>query len=224
MRCAQARELLSSYVDRELPPKQARAAWEHLAGCADCSARLALLQQTRRLVSALGPKKAPANLELQLRVAISREVAGRRQRMFQGMLTRWQNALEAFLWPATAGVLSAVIIFSLLMGFFALPARLEASQNTDIPSMLYTPPELRFSPVNVGMDAINADSLVVEAYIDANGRVQDYRIISAPPDSESLMPQLKNVLIFTQFRPATSFGRPTISRAVLSFSKISVKG
>ena len=58
MRCSQARELLSSYVDRELAAKQAGAAWEHLAGCSDCSAHLASLQQTRQLVSALGPKKA----------------------------------------------------------------------------------------------------------------------------------------------------------------------
>jgi hypothetical protein len=77
----------------------------------------------------------------------------------------------------------------------------------------------------VGIGGVmNAESLVVEAHIDANGRVQDYRIISAPPDTESLLPQLKNMLVFTQFRPATSFGRPTTSRAVLSFSKINVKG
>jgi hypothetical protein len=29
---------------------------------------------------------------------------------------------------------------------------------------------------------------------------------------------------FTTFRPATSMGRPTTGRAVLSFSRVSVKG
>jgi hypothetical protein len=76
----------------------------------------------------------------------------------------------------------------------------------------------------MGMGAINDDSLVVEADIDANGRVQDYRILSAPADTQALLPQLKNMLIFTVFRPATAFGRPTSGRAVLSFSKINVKG
>jgi hypothetical protein len=38
------------------------------------------------------------------------------------------------------------------------------------------------------------------------------------------MPQLNNMLIFTVFRPATSFGQPVSGRAVLSFSKINVKG
>jgi hypothetical protein len=35
---------------------------------------------------------------------------------------------------------------------------------------------------------------------------------------------MKNALIFTQFRPATSFGMPTSGRVVISFSNISVGG
>ena len=38
-----------------------------------------------------------------------------------------------------------------------------------------------------------------------------------------MLPQVKRMLIFTTFRPALSMGRPTASKAVLSFSKISVK-
>jgi hypothetical protein len=39
-----------------------------------------------------------------------------------------------------------------------------------------------------------------------------------------VLPEVKRMLIFTTFRPALSMGRPTPSRAVLSFAKISVKG
>ena len=74
------------------------------------------------------------------------------------------------------------------------------------------------------MDSIDAESLVIEAYVDRNGRVQDYRILSDPADSKEVLPQVKRMLIFTTFRPALSMGSPTPSRAVLSFSKISVKG
>ena len=72
--------------------------------------------------------------------------------------------------------------------------------------------------------SLDADSLVIEASVDANGRVQDYRILSDPPDEKEVLPQVKRMLIFTTFRPALSMGRPTPSKAVLSFSKISVKG
>jgi hypothetical protein len=65
---------------------------------------------------------------------------------------------------------------------------------------------------------------VIEAYVDANGRVDDYRVLSQPEEAKSVLPELKNLLIFTTFRPALSMGRPTRGTAVLSFSKISVKG
>jgi hypothetical protein len=68
------------------------------------------------------------------------------------------------------------------------------------------------------------DSVVIMAYVDANGRVQDYRILSQPEDAGSVLPEVKKILIFTTFRPALSMGRPTPGRAVISFSKISVKG
>ena len=68
------------------------------------------------------------------------------------------------------------------------------------------------------------DSVVIEAYVDANGRVEDYRILSEPEDAGSVLPEVKKMLIFTTFRPALSMGRPTSGRAVISFSKISVRG
>jgi hypothetical protein len=124
--------------------------------------------------------------------------------------------------PATVGLVSAVLIFGFLMGL-VLP--LQAS-NPDVPLMLNTAPQLQQSAFGTTMDSINDDSLVIEAYVDANGRVQDYRVLSNPQDSETndIPTQVKNMLIFTTFRPATSMGQPTPGRAVLSFSKISVKG
>jgi hypothetical protein len=90
----------------------------------------------------LGPKKAPADLALKLRLAISREAAQARRPRFEGALVRLENALNAFMVPATAGLVSAVLFFGLLLGFFALPAELQASSG-DVPLMLYTGPQLR---------------------------------------------------------------------------------
>ena len=54
---------------------------------------------------------------------------------------RLENAFHAFMVPATAGMVSAVLFFGLLLGFFALPAELQASSG-DVPLMLYTGPQL----------------------------------------------------------------------------------
>ena len=134
-----------------------------------------------------------------------------------------KNAFQAFMVPATAGFLSALIIFGIAMVYFVAPSTLRA--DNDVPLVLVnTAPELQQSAFGMTLDTIEADSLVIEAYVDANGRVQDYRILSDTEKSKEVLPQVKRMLIFTTFRPALSMGRPTASRAVLSFSKISVRG
>jgi hypothetical protein len=91
--------------------------------------------------------------------------------------------------------------------------------------MVNSGPELQPSSLGMTVNTIvDDDSLVIEAYVDANGRVQDYRILSDSESSQQVLPEVKRMLIFTTFRPALSMGRPTPSRAVLSFAKISVKG
>ena len=64
----------------------------------------------------------------------------------------------------------------------------------------------------------------MEAYVGADGRVQDYRVLSGGDNGSEMLSELKNMLIFATFRPATSFGRPTTGRAILAFSKFQVKG
>ena len=59
------------------------------------------------------------------------------------------------------------------------------------------------------MDPIDDDSLVIEAYVDANGRVQDYRILSDSERWQGCAAGSEEMLIFTTFRPALSMGRPT---------------
>ena len=220
MKCAQAKSLFSPYLDGAVTGKQMRALGQHLETCASCGWEYVSLQRTQQLLSKMGPKKAPADLALKLRVAISHEVAQSKRPYLGGMLIRIENALNAFMVPATAGLSTAVVIFVLLMGFLA-PLQ---ADNPDVPLMLYTAPQLQQSAFRTALDSINDDSLVIEAYVDSNGRVQDYRILSNPKESMDLLPQVKNMLIFTTFRPATSMGRPTAGRAVLSFSKISVRG
>jgi hypothetical protein len=219
--CAAAQPLLSSYMDRALTGRQMQDVEQHLLGCAACRRQYESFTRTQRLVSTLGRKPAPADLALRLRVAVSREAAQAHRSLWEGWRICWQNAVRAFMVPAAAGALSAVISFGLLIGFFALPSPVAAPY--DVPTSLYTPPELRFSPFEMGMN-FNGESIVVEAFIDAAGRVQDYRVISAPQNIREYLPQLQNMLIFTVFRPATAFGQPTSGRAVLSFSKINVKG
>jgi Putative zinc-finger len=222
MKCDEIRKVFSPYLDGRVSGSEMRALTRHVEECARCEREFVAMQRTQQLLSNLGPKKAPADLALKLRVAISREASANR-RPYEGVLVRLQNALNAFMVPATAGLISAVLFFGLLLGFFALPAELRASSG-DVPLMLYTGPQLEQSAFGTSLGNMGDDGVVIEAYVDANGRVQDYRILSQPDDAKAVLPQLKNLLIFTTFRPALSMGRPIAGTAVMSFSKISVKG
>lgn len=222
MNCAQAKSWLSPYLDGALTGHEMHALTEHMESCPDCTYQYSQLSRAQELLTGLGKKKAPHDLALKLKVVASQEIARQHRRAWNGFKVRFENALNAFMVPATAGAISAVIIFGLLMGFFAIPPALQASR--DVPLTFYTPPELQSSAFSTNLGGINSDSLVIEATVDANGRVEDYRVLSDSPDSPSMTPEVKNMLIFTVFRPATALGRPTSGRAILYFSKINVKG
>ncbi len=223
LQCPQAKRLFSPYLDGAVTGTEMLALQSHLSDCTACNGEYQGLRRTQQLLVSVGRPKVPSDLGLKLRLAISRETESAKRGQFEGMMVRLQNAFDAFMVPATAGFLSALIIFGIAMVYFVAPSSLQAG--SDVPLvMVNTAPELQQSAFGMTLDTIDADSLVIEAYVDANGRVQDYRILSDPKDSQEVLPQVKRMLIFTTFRPALSMGRPTASRAVLSFSKISVRG
>jgi hypothetical protein len=220
MNCAQAKSCFSLYLDGALTGKQMGNLARHLDACSRCQEEYESLRQTQQLLSHVGRRKAPDDLSLKLRLAISREAARSRHSYFEDLRVRMANIIDAFMVPATAGLTVAVVIFGFFMGL-ALPLQ---AGNPDVPLLLNTAPQLQQSAFGTALDSIKDDSLVIEAYVDSNGRVQDYRVLSNPEKNSDLTPQVKNMLIFTTFRPATSMGRPTAGTAVVSFSKISVKG
>lgn len=225
MKCAEIRKLFSPYLDGRVSGAEMRWLTRHVEECAACARDYRDAQRTQELLAALERPKVPADLALKLRVAISQEAAQKRRPRYEGIAVRWENAMNAFMVPATAGLVSAILIFGLLLGFFALPQELRAS-SVDVPLTLYIGPQLEQSAfgTTLGNMGEDEDAVVIEAYVDANGRVEDYRILSRPNDAKAVLPELKNLLIFTTFRPALSMGRPTAGTAVLSFSKVSVKG
>jgi hypothetical protein len=219
MKCTEAKRLFSPVLDSLLGGRQTETFNEHLGQCEKCSAEFAALRRTKWMMATMEPHGAPPELAIRLRVAISQQLAARRNNRWDSFAVRSQNALNAFMFPATAGLLSAVLIFGLLIGVL-VPAHWSSAN--DVPTMLYTPPEMTLAPFGLVSGTANGDAILVEAVIDPHGRVQDYRVLNS--GQTELSPEMKNALIFAQFRPATSFGLPTSGRVVISFSNINVGG
>ena len=175
MKCSVVQRHMSSYLDGAVTRSQLAQISEHIAGCDDCSAEYENLRQMQKMVGSLGRKPAPPEVAMRARVAISRELANARHPRWASFAVRWQNAFNAIMVPATAGLVTTIIIFGLLMSFLYYPGQLAIAD--DVPTAFYTPPELQFAPFELAAGFSNSDDLVVEAYVDANGRVQDYRIL-----------------------------------------------
>jgi hypothetical protein len=217
MNCTDARTLFSSHVDGALAGADNQSVTEHLRECRACAQQHAALVKTQSLVMALGRRPAPPDLALKIRVALSQERSISFRRRWQGFMVRAENAFNAFMLPATAGLVTAIVMFGLFVGFFVQPPVVSAAN--DVPTSLYMPPRLTSAPF---ADNITGP-VVIEALVDASGRMESYRII-AGEDSDEVRRQLDRSLLFTQFQPAKAFGAPTSGRVVISFSSVNVRG
>jgi anti-sigma factor RsiW len=142
--CREATELLSPYLDGAVTGMEMKAVREHLDGCGACAREYAALRGTQQLLVSAGRPSLPSDLGLKIRLAISREAA-QAKRPYEGLRTRMENALEAFMVPATAGLVCAVLIFGLVAAILAVPGQLQANNTQDVPLVLNTGPELQQS-------------------------------------------------------------------------------
>lgn len=222
MTCVQSKSLLSAYLDGALTGRQMYSLDQHLQQCSPCNREYLSLRQTQLLLCRIGRVRAPEDLSLKLRLAISHEAARSKSPYFGTLIFHIENALRAFMVPATTGLVATVLIFGFVAGILASPPSVHANA-ADVPLTFGTQPELLPNSFGFSVGPVNQDALLIQAYVDSNGRVQDFRVLSGSENPQDLH-ELKNMLILTTFRPATWMGAPRPGTAILSFSKISVKG
>jgi len=211
--CHDLQEPLSAYLDGELDADQSCAVWRHLVSCSDCTLRLAQMRRLQEQVRALPAPPLPPFLGLRLRVAASRYSV--RAEQFEYLKMRFQGLVRALAVPAVAGMMGAVCLIGPLWGGLA---RGIVPTGRDVPLGYASPARVAWSP------AVDLEGpVVLEASVDARGRVNGYRVISGLA-TPKLIAQLNNQLLMTIFQPATSDGRPTASRVLMQFDSVRVRG
>lgn len=228
--CSSARAKISEYLDSRLTGREMQRIARHLEGCAKCTQEFESERRMMRALASLGTAagqpKAPEDLMLRIRVAISQEQAERHRDRWAELQMAWQNTVGPFLLQLSAGLASAVLLLGsvgLLVGMVAHPERASAQ---DEPIGMATGPRFLYqSGATPDVDQIGTVNgpVVVEAYVNSSGRVYDYRIVNGPTDAQTRA-QVENLLLFSVFEPARSFGQPVRGLKVLSFSGVSVKG
>ncbi|MCU0245242.1 MAG: hypothetical protein MUC42_01630 [Bryobacter sp.] len=166
----------------------------------------------RDALRSLPRRRAPQDLTMKLRILASRERVRQLERRtfatrWQAMRDRWSLSLEnlarPLALPAAGGLLSAFILFSMLVAP-TYPLR-DLRPQGDIPTVLKSGPSLSSTGI---LDSINNDSdFFIDVVVNEQGRVVDYSFSdnTALAKDPALRRNVGNVLFFTEFNPATEW-------------------
>jgi len=224
--CEAMQAKFSEYLDGRLNGREMQQISAHVSECQECTEEWDSLRHVQLSLGALGPVPEPKDLLLRVRVAVSQERARSRQSIFSAWNLAWKNTVGPFLLQASAGFASAVLLLGtviVLVTMFTQPEAVQAT--TDEPLGSPTAPKLVSLSSGVSNTDIGtlAGPVVVEAYVNDEGEVYDFRIVSGPDDPVTHL-QVQNLLLFSFFEPARFFGQPVRGLAVISFTGVSVKG
>lgn len=180
-------------------------------------------------------RAVPPELSVALRVLASHQ--RKRQLSHRNFSARLENFLgwaarfrEDFVGPLalplTGGVAAAIVLFSMCV-VPEYPLRQPSLANVpsvDVPTTLSTAVAVK----TISPFVTSADEVVVDVWVDEEGRMFDYAIVAGATvlASDQLRRRLENMLLFTEFTPATEFGRPMSSkvRLRLGSSRVDVRG
>ena len=223
--CSTMQARFSEYLDGRLTGVEMQRIASHLEACQECASEWTSLRSIQASLASLGSVPEPGDLLLRVRVAVSQERARSRQGRFYSLSLAWRNTVGPFLLQASAGFASAVLLLgtvAVMVGIVSSPPMVQAG---DEPLGNSTAPRLLYSIAGTGDNAISAlpAPVVVEAYINGQGAVYDFRIVSGPNDPQTRA-MVQNMLLVSKFEPARFFGQPVRGLAVLSFSGVSVRG
>ncbi|NYF53596.1 zf-HC2 domain-containing protein [Tunturiibacter gelidoferens] len=222
--CLKCQSSFSAYLDGDISGRQMHKIASHLESCAECKREFTAWRATQQVLASVGPAKAPADLALRLRLAISHEHSRRKSSWIDTVSLKWDNAVRPMLLQVSAGFAGTVALvggIALLLGLFAAPEPVMAN---DEPLGAMTSPHYLYSSVNPHAIVTDHDGvIIVEASVNSEGKVYDYRIVSGP-ESPATQSQVVDQLLTSVFQPASVFGAPVRGRVVLTFSGISVRG
>ncbi len=218
MNCKETQRELSGYLDRALDWKRASEVRGHLSSCAECAGEAAQLDEVRRLFRTHVKVAPPRDLALQIRLRAARESQPSIS-AWARMMVRLQNFLGPVAIPASTGLLSTALIFGMFVYNFGMPL----NTANDIPLALQTPAKLLAMPqINF---TTSEEGVMVMTEIDQQGRVVSFQVLNGNGKSDvQQMRDLRQLMVFTTFEPATRFGVPTSSRLVINLRGISIKG
>jgi hypothetical protein len=228
MNCHEASRHLPGYLDGAIETSAQFYLREHLESCYGCREEAKQYRLMSRALANLEPVAVPAELALRIRIQASKSTPWRvRARILRSRFALvFGNILAPLAVPATGGVLTALVVFVVILQSMLVGVPMGGIVANDRPVTFIQPAQLEtLGPLPAPtFDMDEAGDLMVDWTVNAQGRAVTYRIISGPTDS-GVTRQIDQVMLLSHFRPRMNDGQPTDGgHVVLSFSAIRVRG
>jgi anti-sigma factor RsiW len=230
MNCDQIQARLPDYLDGAVSGRQMQEIARHIdgnenvSGCGVCAGELAAWRMAQNALAAVGPMKAPKDLALKIRLAVSHEKARRESHLLDRLSLVWDNGLRPALMQVSSGLAASVLLLGSILTLMNMVGAAPAVEADDEPLGALTSPHFRYSAIGPDVIVTPHDSpIVVEVSVDTAGRVYDYKIVEGPRD-EATRKQVVNQLLNSVFQPASAFGVPIRGKLVVTYSGIMVRG
>ena len=221
MSCENVQERISLLLDCNLPAADREYVLAHLDACGKCGERFESMQSMRASLRDMARPRVPAALATQLRVLASHERArliGRKN--LSARVARWvtttrltfDNMMRPFAVPVTGGLMSSLVMFSLLVPSLSFPHNHSyepplAVAETDVqwgdPDGKIVGATADHARLLPGSAVIYGNEVSLTLLIDERGRVQDYYLSGG-----ELTEEMTSLILLSQFTPATVNGQP----------------
>ena len=231
MSCENVQERISLLLDCNLPAAEREYVLAHLDACGKCGERFESMQRMRASLRDMARPRVPAALVTQLRVMASHECSRRIAR--KNLTTRaahwvtatrlaFDNLMRPFAVPVTGGVMSAFVMFSLLVPSLSFPHNhsyepplaVAAAVQWGDPDGKIVGASADHARLLPGDAVIYGNEVSLTLLIDERGRVQDYYLSSGG----ELTDEMKSLILLSQFTPAMAGGQPTWGLKQIVFS------
>jgi len=218
IKCSQAQDLMSPYIDSMAEPDECERLECHLSSCEPCQRQLQSYKSLRSMIARIEPAVPPADLVLDTRVRLSHARAGS---WYDRAAILFTNVLKPVMMPAVSGIALTVLSFGMLFGNLGFNLR-DVDLQSDV-AVLEQPVGVTDPSVISAMSSMIRDSaepFTVQANVDRLGKILEYKVIGGV-QSPAMIRRIKDLLFTARLTPATRNNVPIPS--TFSWSVVNVR-
>jgi Putative zinc-finger len=230
MNCGSVRKSLWDYFAGTLEDSERDGVALHLETCRECALHRAEVRSLRTGLKSLREKSASSLLATRLRVLASRErsrfllrrdLAARLRDLRGTAALMFDHLLRPFAVPAAGGILASFFCIALIVDTL----HFHPEWQPDIPVVgLFT----QVTIDGVSPFSVDGPDVTLQLTVDASGTVSDFEL---PPDGTQIhnaspeeMKEIGNMVLFSTFTPATSFGQKVSGKILVGSRHINIRG